>query len=140
MVGLWCLTSLSTIFKLYRGGQFYCRRKPEHPESLLIQSPLLSSHMYLIVTCSCPVIDNFIWRTFFKMSPVLSVHDFFVLYGTYCTRYRYKHFKTSRCLLHIKHIVCFTIVKSMKINQSIFFRVQYYLYSVLTRGVAWQLY
>jgi hypothetical protein len=28
----WCLTSLSTIFHLYRGSQFYWRRKPENLE------------------------------------------------------------------------------------------------------------
>jgi len=30
--GLRCFIPPSTIFQLYRGGQFYCRRKPEYPK------------------------------------------------------------------------------------------------------------
>jgi len=30
VIGLWCLTTLSTTFQLYRGGHFYWWRKSEY--------------------------------------------------------------------------------------------------------------
>jgi hypothetical protein len=54
--GLWWLTPLSTICQLYRGCQFYWRRKPEYPEKTINLSQVTDKLYLLCRTHECHLI------------------------------------------------------------------------------------
>ena len=72
--GLLCLTSLSTIFQLYRGSYFYWWRKSEYPEKTI--------HLSL-------VIDNFYHIMFYRISFTIACTVYMCL--TYYLRESFKH-------------------------------------------------
>jgi len=63
--GVWCLTSLSTIWQLYRGDQFYWWRKPGYPEKITDLPQVTGKLLSHIVVSSTPRMSG-IWTHSFS--------------------------------------------------------------------------
>ena len=60
--GLWYLTSLSTIFKLYRGGQYFRWRKPMYSEKTTDLSQVTNKLYHIMITKKGSLLHQFSYR------------------------------------------------------------------------------
>jgi hypothetical protein len=54
----WCITTLSTTFQLFRGGQFYWWRKLEYPVKTINLSQVIDKHYHIMLNRVYPAING----------------------------------------------------------------------------------
>ena len=103
-LGVWCLMPLSTIFHLYRGGQFYWWRKPEYPEETTDLSQVTDSLDLIIM---------------YRMHLVMSVVRTHNLIGTDCMggKFNYHVITTMTTLIYYKSQQKHNKRNKMEINE-----------------------